>query len=404
MKFDRKRRDARERRARDDGAMTSTPEPYATDARRWQAVQARAQAADGHFLYAVSTTGVYCRPSCGARLPRREHVRFYPDADTAERAGYRACMRCRPRGPSLAERQATLIARSCRHIEAAVELPPTTELARRAGMSRFHFQRIFKAITGLTPKGYMDAHRAQRLREQLPQAASVTDAIYDTGFNSGARFYAASTASLGMRPREFRAGGSGQTIRFALADCSLGAVLVAATARGVCALWLGDSADALLRELQDRFPGAQLQGGDAAFDALVGSVIAQVEAPGQSRWELPLDLRGSVFQHRVWHALRALAPGQTISYGELARRIGAPGSARAVARAVAANPVAVAIPCHRVIRSDGSLSGYRWGVQRKRALLEREACGARDACEQDVLVSIIPPEPSSSPTIERSDA
>jgi AraC family transcriptional regulator of adaptative response/methylated-DNA-[protein]-cysteine methyltransferase len=339
---------------------------------RWAAVLTRDAAADGRFFYAVRSTGVYCRPSCGARTPRPENVSFHATAAEAERAGFHPCKRCRPDQPPLAERQAALITRLCRQIERAEETPSLDDLARAAGMSRFHLHRLFKAATGVTPKAYAAARRGQRLREQLQRGGRITDAIYDAGYRSNGRFYAESNRLLGMKPQDFRDGGAGASIRFALGRCSLGVVLVAASERGICAIYLGDDGETLMRQLQERFPKADLAGSDAAFAALLGQVIAFIETPRRGL-DLPLDIRGTAFQQRVWQALRDLPPGATVSYAELARRIGAPSSARAVAQACAANALAVAIPCHRVIRNDGGLAGYRWGVERKRELLQREA-------------------------------
>jgi AraC family transcriptional regulator of adaptative response/methylated-DNA-[protein]-cysteine methyltransferase len=259
-------------------------------------------------------------------------------------------------------------------IEAAETVPSLNELAAAAVMSRFHFHRVFKAITGVTPKGYASARRAARVRRELAGSRTVTEAIYDAGFNSSGRFYAQSSEILGMTPGEFRGGGIGSAIRFAVGECSLGSILVAATDKGVCAILLGDDPDALVRDLQDRFPRAELTGGDREFEATVAKVLSFVEAPALGL-ELPLDVRGTAFQQRVWQALRAIPAGSTATYSEIAGRIGAPKSVRAVAQACAANAIAVAIPCHRVVRHDGGLSGYRWGVERKRALLDRE--GAR---------------------------
>jgi len=342
-----------------------------TDEQRWDAVRKRQRLADGRFYYAVRTTGVYCRPWCAARTPRRENVRFFDDTAAAESAGFRACKRCRPNASAPLEQQTALVAQACRLIERSEEVPTLADIARRVGLSRFHFHRLFKSVTGLTPRGYAAAWRARKLRERLPESQSVTAAIYDAGFNSNAPFYAQSSAALGMAPSAYRKGGVGEAIRFAIGHCSLGSILVASTDRGVCAIALGEDPDRLLRDLQDRFPRVQLRGGDGEFDRLVATVIAFVEAPGAGL-DLPLDLRGSAFQLRVWHALRTVPAGKTVSYAELARRLGIPGSVRAVARAVASNGLAVAIPCHRVIRSDGALSGYRWGVDRKRSLLARE--------------------------------
>jgi AraC family transcriptional regulator of adaptative response/methylated-DNA-[protein]-cysteine methyltransferase len=349
-----------------------TKAAFATDEARWEAVQRRDRTADGAFYYSVRTTGVYCRPSCGARLPRRENVAFHQNPAAAEKAGFRACKRCRPTGAALAERQAAAVAKACRLIEGADELPSLEALAKTAGMSRFHFHRVFKQVTGVTPKAYAAAHRAKRVRAALGESNSVTAAIYNAGFNSSGRFYAASTDLLGMRPRDFRAGGNGAEIRFAVGQCSLGAILVAATHKGVCAITLGDDPDALVRGLQDRFPKARLIGGDADFETLVAKVVGFVEAPAQGL-DLPLDLRGTAFQQRVWEALRKIPAGRTATYTEIAKCIGHPKAVRAVAAACADNPVAVAIPCHRVVRLDGNLAGYRWGIARKRALLDKEA-------------------------------
>src|SRR5262245_10648361 len=338
---------------------------------RWRAVERRDRAADGTFVYSVRTTGVYCRPSCAARLPRRENVAFHATCADAEHAGFRPCKRCRPNEASLAERQAAAVANACRLIEEAEELPSLDALAQAAGLSRFHFHRVFKAVTGVTPKVYADAHRGRRVRDELTRTGTVTEAIYGAGFNSNGRFYAASSDLLGMTPKEFRAGGRGNVIRFAVGECSLGAILVAATDKGVCAIEFGDDPDALVRGLEDRFPKAQLVGGDTVFEQLVAKVVGFVEAPAQGL-DLPLDIRGTAFQQRVWTAIRDIPAGSTASYREIAARIGAPKAVRAVAQACASNDIAVAIPCHRVVRTDGSTSGYRWGVARKRALLARE--------------------------------
>jgi len=345
---------------------------YATAAQRWAAIVRRAAGADGIFYYAVRTTGVYCRPSCGARRALRKNVRFFDSAAAAERAGFRACKRCHPDGAGLAQQHAGLVARACRLIDLAETMPDLAALASEVGMSRFHFHRVFTRHMGMTPKAYITAQRAQRVRDHLQRSGSVTGAIYEAGFGSNGRFYAASAAALGMTPSAYRGGGDGVSIRFAVGECSLGSILVAATDKGICAILLGDDAAGLLRDLEDRFPKAQLIGGEPGFERLVAQVAGLVEAPARNL-DLPLDLRGTAFQHRVWQALRKIRPGSTVSYSDIARRLGLPGSARAVAGAVAANPLAVAIPCHRVVRRDGSLSGYRWGVTRKRALLEREA-------------------------------
>ena len=351
---------------------TDMPSRFRSDEERWAAVLDRNSGAHDAFLYSVATTGVYCRPGCPSRRPRREHVRFHASCEEAENAGFRACRRCRPNEPPLAERHAFAVARACRLIETAEEIPDLDALADAAGMSRFLFHRVFKAATGCTPRGYAAARRADRTRKALRKGGTVTDALYDGGFNSNGRFYAAAPEILGMAPAVFRRGGAGETIRFAVGACSLGAVLVAATARGVCAIGLGDEPDALVHDLEDRFPRAELVGGDPEFEALVARIVGFVEAPAFGL-DLPLDIRGTTFQQRVWRALREVPAGATATYGEIAERIGAPGAARAVARACASNPLAVAIPCHRVVRTGGGLSGYRRGVERKRALLDREA-------------------------------
>ena len=351
---------------------TTTARQFRSDDERWAAVVNRDHAAAGEFVYCVTTTGVYCRPGCAARRPRRENVRFHTSCEHAEAAGFRPCLRCRPNEPSLGERHARSVAAACRLVETADEMPDLGALAQAAGMSRFHFHRVFKAVTGFTPRAYAAAYRADRTRETLRTSRTVTEAIYDSGFNSSGRFYAAWPETLGMAPATFRGGGAGETIRFAVGECSLGSVLVAATARGVCAILLGDDPAALANELEDRFPRAELVGADREFESLVARIVGLVETP-QSGLDLPLDIRGTTFQRRIWLALRDVPAGATASYSEIADRVDAPNSARAVARACAVNPLAVAIPCHRVIRNDGTLGGYRWGVERKRALLAREA-------------------------------
>ncbi len=268
-----------------------------------------------------------------------------------------------------------MIAAICRSIEAAATPPSLDALARRAGLSPHHFHRVFKAITGVTPREYAAAHRMKRVRDGLGRTDTITEAIYDAGYNSGGRFYSESNQVLGMRPADYRAGGRNAEIRFAVGECSLGSILVAQSTRGVCAILLGDDADALVRDLQDRFPQAVLVGGDKAFEALVARVVGFVERPALGL-DLPLDVRGTAFQQRVWRALARIPAGRTATYAEIARRVGAPTSARAVAGACGANPLAVAIPCHRVVRNDGSLSGYRWGVERKKMLLGREQTGS----------------------------
>jgi AraC family transcriptional regulator of adaptative response/methylated-DNA-[protein]-cysteine methyltransferase len=355
-------------------AMTALPYETLTpsDDAMWSAVLDHDATADGTFLYGVMTTGVYCRPSCPSRRPLRTNVRFFAEAASARAAGLRACKRCHPDQASMAERHAEAVSRACALIDASEELPSLDALADAAGLSRFHFHRVFKALTGVTPKAYGEAHRAERLRGELDEGASVTQAIYGAGFGSNGRFYAVSNHRLGMKPSDYQKGGAGAAIRFAVGQTSLGAILVAATDKGVCAIQFGDDPDALVRALQDRFPKAELIGADAGFEALVARVVGLVEGSAGAA-DLPLDIQGTAFQERVWRALRDIPKGSTASYADIAARIGAPKAARAVAQACAANPTAVAIPCHRVVRGDGALSGYRWGVERKRALLQREA-------------------------------
>ncbi len=339
---------------------------------RWQAVRARDGRFDDAFFYSVETTGVYCRASCAARRPHARNVRFYATVEAAERAGFRACRRCQPNQPTRAQQNAAKIAQVCRAIEAAQSVPNLDELARQTGWSASHFHRVFKSATGLTPRAYAVATRARRMREGLERDTStVTEAIYQAGFGSSGRFYAASHEILGMTPTTYRAGGAQTQIYFAVGQCSLGAILVAQSDKGICAIALGDDAELLVRELQDRFARADLVGGDAAFEALVAQVVGWVEAPA-SGLDLPLDIRGTAFQERVWQALRAIPAGSTATYTQIATQIGAPKSVRAVASACAANTLALAIPCHRVVRNDGALSGYRWGIERKRALLQKE--------------------------------
>lgn len=350
--------------------------PALRDDRRWALVRARSPEADGQFFYSVDTTGVFCRPSCGARLPRREHVRFHDSATDALAAGFRPCRRCHPDQPPLAQRRACVVADMCRYIEAADTVPTLRALSDAFDLSPYHLHRIFKAVVGVTPRAYGANCRAQRLRQALAansgdQSPSVTAAIYKAGYQSGSRFYEKSGQVLGMVPHAFRHGGRGAAIHFATGQCCLGTILVAASDRGVCAILMGDGPAALTDELHAMFPRAELLPGDVDFEQLVARVVRFVEAP-RLGLDLPLDIRGTAFQQRVWSALQAIPAGSTVSYGELAQQIGAPGSARAVARACASNRLAVAIPCHRVVRQDGEPGGYRWGMARKRALLDSE--------------------------------
>jgi AraC family transcriptional regulator of adaptative response/methylated-DNA-[protein]-cysteine methyltransferase len=335
------------------GNVMTAERPFATRAARLAAIARRDPAADGHFYYAVKTTGVYCRPSGAARPARAENVEFHTTAAAAERAGFRACKRCRPEAPPRAEREARLVADACRAIEAADE-------------------ELFKRVSGVTPKAYATAQRQRRVEHSLKRAAGVTEAIYAAGYNSSSRFYEKAPGMLGMTPSAYREGGAGEVVHHATARCALGVVLVAATARGICAILLGDDAAALATELQARFPKATLTVPRADFGQVVAEVVRLVDDPAHGRLTLPLDIRGTAFQRRVWEQLRQIPAGETRSYAEVAARLGRPRGARAVAAACAANTLAVAVPCHRVNGSDGELHGYRWGVERKRRLLIKE--------------------------------
>jgi AraC family transcriptional regulator, regulatory protein of adaptative response / methylated-DNA-[protein]-cysteine methyltransferase len=353
-------------RLRDDAAIATVNDP------RWARVVARDRSADGEFWYSVATTGVYCRPSCPSRGANPRNVAFHSTLEAATATGFRACKRCNPDGVSQDAGNAVLVEKACRLIEQSDESLSLEKLADAVELSAGYFHRLFKATTGLTPKDYACAHRASRVREGLARGRSVTEAIYDAGFNSSSRFYEKSTGMLGMTPTRYREGGTNEEIRFAIGQSSLGAILVASSAKGVVAILIADDPDELARDLQDRFPKARLVGGDRDYEALVARVVGLVEAPTLGL-DLPLDVRGTAFQQRVWQALQNIPLGKTASYADIAVQIGLPKAVRAVAGACAANNVAVAIPCHRVVRSDGSLSGYAWGVERKRRLLQAEA-------------------------------
>lgn len=345
---------------------------YETDTARWEAVRTRDAAADGHFFCCVLSTRIYCYPSCAGRPARMENVRFTATREQAMAMGFRACKRCRSELAPRAEREAGLVARACRAIEEAEERLSLDDLAAEAGFSPFHFHRLFRRVTGVTPKAYAAAHRMARVQAGLRGGASVTEAMYDSGFNSSGRFYEAADGMLGMTPSAFKAGGKGETISWATGESTLGCVLVAGTARGICAILIGDVAHELVADLQRRFPRASLMPADAEIAAWVEQVIAYVDQPGNGLG-LPLDIRGTAFQRQVWEMLQTIQAGETLTYGEVAQRLGRPKAVRAVASACAANRLAVAVPCHRVVASDGGLAGYRWGLARKRALLAREA-------------------------------
>lgn len=346
--------------------------------RFWEAVLSRDAGFDGLFVFSVSSTGIYCRPSCPARRPKREHVAFHASPLVAQAAGFRACKRCRPDGLSDGEKKTGVVAAACRRIETAEEAPSLAELAADAGLSPSQFHRVFASVAGVTPKAYAAACRRHRAQDALTRGASVISAMHEAGFNSSARFYAGAQEDLGMAPRAYRKGGDGQALRVATVPCWLGNVLVAASDVGIAAILLGDDPAVLRDDLSRRFPRAALVDGDVVFNDLVREVVALIDEPA-GRIELPLDIRGTVFQQRVWAALRQIPAGETATYAEVAARIGAPSAVRAVAAACAANPIAVAVPCHRVVRSDGALAGYRWGLARKEELLARERGAKRKA-------------------------
>ncbi len=342
----------------------------------WRAVSERDAAFDGMFYYAVITTGVYCRPNCAARLALRRNVRFYATQEEAKRVGFRPCKRCRPEDASLSERRADVVAMACRAIEDADVSPGLDVLADLAGMSPCHFHRVFKSITGVTPKAYASALRAARMRRELRGQTSVTSAIYAAGYGASSRFYETAGPVLGMNASRYRNGADEVRIGYFIAPCELGLLLVALTGKGICAIEFGDEDAALAAGLARRFPKAVLERIEIRGELI--ETLARASAPRATALEsLPLDIRATAFQARVWDALRRIPPGEMASYRDIALSIGAPKAVRAVAGACAANPVALAIPCHRAVRSDGSLSGYRWGPQRKQALLERERAGKR---------------------------
>lgn len=338
---------------------------------RWQAILQRDASVNEQFVYAVKTTGIYCRPGSASRIPKPEHVEFFDSAEDAEQAGYRPSKRLGYTSLELQQRYTEIISKVCQFIETCEVEPSLTVLAEQAALSSYHFHRIFKMQTGVTPKTYIKAWRANRLRKQLEDQAKVTTAIYEAGFNSSNSFYEQATGILGMQPKDYQRGGIHQQITFAVGQSRLGSIMVAQSLQGICAITLGDDPAQLLQDLQDLFPKAELIGGDAAFEQLVAQVVGFVEAP-EIGWHLPLDIQGTVFQQRVWQALQKIPLGKTVTYSELAEQLGQPKAVRAVASACANNKIAVAIPCHRVIRQDGSLAGYRWGIERKQQLLQHE--------------------------------
>ena len=358
----------------DTDSKSDWPGRYQSREKRWQAVEGRDRAADDWFCYAVITTGVYCRPSCPARRPLPANVEFFPSSRSAESAGYRPCRRCRPEIAAAQPAVGSWIIDLCRFIDEAPEPPTLAELAALVGRSPYHVQREFKRAIGVSPRSYAAAQRAERLRRGLKQRRAVAAAGYGAGYGSSGGLYAAANGDLGMTPSAFRAGGKGQHIIYGTTTCSLGSVLAAATERGVCAIFLGRSPDDLVQQLHELFREASSLRVSDSLVSLLQRVGDFIEAPRTAAplLDLPLDVRGTAFQRRVWQALRDIPVGSTRSYAELARQLGVEDGARAVASACAANPVSLAIPCHRVVRRDGTLAGYRWGKERKRQLLERE--------------------------------
>jgi len=341
-----------------------------SDDERWEALLQRDSRVSSPFVYGVLTTGVYCRSACPSRLPNRDNVRFFENRMDAEQAGFRPCKRCKPDAQEPPHTLAVL--QACKRMDEADTPPSLKQLAQVAGLSPFHFQRLFKKMVGVTPKQYAMEKLASRLRTNLEKDSTITGAMYAAGFASSSRFYEKAAATLGMKPSTYKNGAQGVQIRFATAPCFLGFVLVGATAQGICAIDFGDTAEALKENLRRRFPKAVFQNPDPRFNKMIRQVLAFLEEPHRSRLDLPLDVQGTAFQRRVWMALQAIPAGDTMTYSEIAARIGKPKATRAVARACAANTLAVAVPCHRVVRGDGQLGGYRWGLERKRLLLERE--------------------------------
>lgn len=341
----------------------------ASDAVRYQAIRNRDRAADGTFFYAVTTTGVFCKPSCAARLPRRENVRFFASGSAAERAGFRACKRCKPLDAADARQE--LIAKVCALIEASEERLSLETLAAEVGLSSYHLHRVFKAATGVTPRAYAEGQRRKRTQQALQRGGTVTRAMYDAGFESSSRFYAGADKSLGMTPKAFKGRGAGVRVRYAVARCALGRVLVAAGDRGVCAVYLGHEDASLVAALRESFANAIAIERDQELGGWVRAVVEHIDS-GKAV-DVPLELRGTVFQERVWHALREIPAGTTLTYAQLAEKIGKPRAVRAVGTACGRNEISVLVPCHRAVGSDGKMHGYRWGVELKKELLAREA-------------------------------
>jgi len=342
----------------------------------WRAVQQRDRSFDGRFVYAVRSTRIFCRPSCSSRRPTRSRVEFFESPADAERAGYRACKRCRP---TSAEGRGIdrSVARAAKYLEAHADEPVTlAALARQVGVSAFHLQRAFKRALGVSPREYRDAERRRRLAERLRQGDTVSRATYEAGFGSSSRVYERVSSAMGMTPATLRKGAAGQRIQFSIVSSPLGRLLAAYTERGVCAVAIGDDDRALEQSFRADFPKAEIHAAGPAIHEWISAIVRSLEGAGDNALStVPVDARGTAFQRRVWDALQQIPRGTTLSYGEVAKKIGQPSAVRAVARACATNPVALVIPCHRVVRDDGSLGGYRWGVERKQRLLDQESAG-----------------------------
>jgi AraC family transcriptional regulator of adaptative response/methylated-DNA-[protein]-cysteine methyltransferase len=352
-----------------------------SDLHRWQAVLARDAGSDGSFVYGVRSTGVYCRPSCPARRPRREQVVFFPAAEMAEAAGFRACRRCRPHEVASRDPDLRLVQQACRYIETSAEEPlKLATLGARFNVNPRRLQRAFTRLVGVSPRQYGEAVRLGRFKARVKSGEAVTQAVYEAGYGSSSRLYEKAGIQLGMTPGTYRRGGEGMEIRYTIVACPLGRLLMAATERGICAVSLGDADEALVSALFAEFASARLRRDDKELNEWARALLRHLDGE-QPHLDLPLDVRATAFQKRVWEELRRIPYGQTVSYGEIASRIGQPAAARAVARACATNPVALLTPCQRVVREDGDPGGYRWGVERKRALLEREKASAGQAAD-----------------------
>ncbi len=345
----------------------------------WHAVTSKDHRFDGNFVFAVSSTGIYCRPSCPSRRPRRERVSFYRLPEAAEQAGFRACRRCHPRRAVAIDPQVEVVRRACKfiddHEDENIDL---ATLGHHVGLSAFHLQRVFKSVMGITPRQFAQSRRTNRFKAGIRRGESVTNAMYDAGYGSSSRLYERATAELGMTPATYSRGGRGAAINYTIAQSPLGRLLVAATEKGICAVRLGDSDDALEADLRGEFSAAKIEHNDGPLGEWVQEILDQL-AGKQPHVDLPLDIQSTAFQRRVWEALRTIPCGSTRSYGDVAKAIGQPKAVRAVARACATNPVALVIPCHRVIREDRSLGGYRWGLERKKKLLQRERSSSPEA-------------------------